>query len=112
MKSIGENIRNIREAKKISQYAVAFTIGISQAAYSKIERGETEIKARHVYMIAEVLKTSVYEILPASISSSSLEGEDYLLKPIIIAVKKIWFSFLARKRMEKYNIKNTTPDQS
>lgn len=101
MKEIGENIRKLRESKKISQYAVAYTIGISQAAYSKIERGETEIKATHLYMIAGVFKISVYDLLPPSLSSGSFDGKEYLLKPVFNKAKQIWFTFLAQKRLKK-----------
>lgn len=101
MKKIGEVIRDIRESKKISQYAVAYTIGMSQAAYSKIERGETEIKAKHLYLIAGVLGTSVYDLLPASLASSSFDGQDYLLKPVIVKIKSVFFSIIAKKRLSK-----------
>jgi transcriptional regulator with XRE-family HTH domain len=101
MKEIGENIRKLRESKKISQYAVAYTIGISQAAYSKIERGETEIKATHLYMIAGVFKISVYDLLPPSLSSGLFDRKDYLLKPVFDKVRQIWFTFLAQKRLKR-----------
>lgn len=105
MKRIGEIIRDIRESKKISQYAVAYTIGMSQAAYSKIERGETEIKAKHLYLIAGVLDTSVYDLLPASLASSAFDGQEYLLKPLVIKIKTIYFQYIAKKRLAKLNNK-------
>ncbi|MCX2584648.1 helix-turn-helix domain-containing protein [Pedobacter sp. MR22-3] len=101
MKQIGENIRNIREAKKISQYAVAYTIGISQAAYSKIERGETEMKASHLYMIAKVLDTSIYDLLPPSLASSMFGTHEYLLAPIVSKVKGLWYWYKAKMRYRK-----------
>lgn len=101
MKEIGETIREIRESKKISQYAMAYAIDISQAAYSKIERGETELKTRHLYLIAGVLKISIYELLPPSLASSSIGNNDYLLKPILIKLQSLWFAYRARKKLLK-----------
>ncbi|RQO65992.1 XRE family transcriptional regulator [Pedobacter sp. KBW06] len=82
MKRIGETIRDIRESKKISQYAVAYSMGISQAAYSKIERGKTEAKASHLYLIADILNVSIYELLPPSSTNNGIDGRDYLLKSL------------------------------
>lgn len=102
MKRIGELIRETREAKKISQYAVAYSMGISQAAYSKIERGETEAKASHLYLIAGILNVSIYDLLPPSLTNSAISGRDYLLKPIVIKLKQYWYGNIARRRMRKF----------
>ena len=69
--SIGEKIKVIREEKKISQFSLACTLGISQAAYSKIELGKTEVKVKHLYMIAIALKLSVTDLLPETIPLTS-----------------------------------------
>lgn len=102
MKKIGETIRNIRESKKISQYAVAYGMDITQAAYSKIERGETEAKASHLYLIAGILEVSVYDLLPPSLGNSAIDGNDYLLKPIVIRLKQYWYTMIAKRRLKKY----------
>jgi len=66
---IGEHIRIKREHLKISQEAVAYRLDMSQAAYSKIERGETKVKVDQVYKIADFFGISVYELLPPSLAS-------------------------------------------
>ncbi|EEI91064.1 DNA-binding helix-turn-helix protein [Sphingobacterium spiritivorum ATCC 33300] len=66
---IGEYIRIKRENLKVSQEAVAFKLDMSQAAYSKIERGETKVKVDQVYKIAHLFGISVYELLPPSLAS-------------------------------------------
>ncbi|SOD19885.1 helix-turn-helix domain-containing protein [Pedobacter xixiisoli] len=101
MKSIGENIRIIRESKRISQYAVAYSMDISQAAYSKIERGETEVKASHLYKLAAILGVSIYDLLPPSLASS-FDGEDYLLKPIVQWLKKYYYASVEKRRFKKF----------
>lgn len=66
---IGDYIREKRESLKISQEAVAYSLDISQAAYSKIERNETKVKVEQLYQIADYLGISVYEILPPTLAS-------------------------------------------
>lgn len=97
---IGKKIREIRERKKISQYAVAYAIDMSQAAYSKIERGETEVKVSHLYSIAACLDVSVYELLPPSMASHAFDGKEYLLKPLMVKLKSIWYAWQVRRRIK------------
>ncbi|WP_113636945.1 helix-turn-helix domain-containing protein [Nubsella zeaxanthinifaciens] len=64
MKNIGQIIREIRQLKRKSQNEVAFEMEMSQAAYSKIERGKTEIKASQLYKLADILHVSIHDLLP------------------------------------------------
>ncbi|MXV49937.1 helix-turn-helix domain-containing protein [Pedobacter sp. HMF7647] len=63
-KDIGEKIRIQRVIKQYSQEYVANCMDISQAAYSKIERGETELSVERLYEIAEILEVSPFTFLP------------------------------------------------
>ena len=69
---IGELIRQKRAIKGYSQEYMAFQLNISQNAYSKIERQETEITVKRIYEIAEILEVSVYELLPKSKEGTSI----------------------------------------
>jgi len=42
---------------------------MSQPAYSKIERGKTEVKALQLYKIATCMGITVYELLPEVMAS-------------------------------------------
>ncbi|MEJ7693837.1 helix-turn-helix transcriptional regulator [Daejeonella sp.] len=64
--TIVDEIRRQRQRKGISQEAMAFDLSISQAAYSKIERGETELTISRIYEIADILEISVFDLLPKS----------------------------------------------
>lgn len=64
MDTTGNRIRIQRLMKNYSQEYMAFELGISQAAYSKIERDETELSIRRIYAIAEVLEISPFVLLP------------------------------------------------
>ncbi len=63
-KSIGEKIRQIRELKGYSQEYLADKLGISQRAYSKIERAEIKINWDKIQDIA-----SIFEMEPQDIVS-------------------------------------------
>lgn len=56
---IHKNLRVIREVKGLSQEYVAKELGISQNAYSKIERGEIKLDDEKLTKIATVLKVTV-----------------------------------------------------
>lgn len=64
METIGEKIRIRRLTKNYSQQYMSFMLDISQAAYSNLERDETELTIKRIYEIAEVLEISPFELLP------------------------------------------------
>jgi transcriptional regulator with XRE-family HTH domain len=64
MQHIGEKLRIQRTIKGYSQEYMAFMLDISQAAYSNLERNETEMTIRRVFEIAEILQISPYELMP------------------------------------------------
>jgi len=58
-----ENIRTIRKNKGVSHEAMALNLGISQTAYTKIERGETKLTVERLQKIAEILEVKLGDIL-------------------------------------------------
>lgn len=60
---IGSTIREIRKTKGVSQADVASELDVSIAAFSKIERGLTNIPILRLEQIANVLDTSIYTLL-------------------------------------------------
>jgi transcriptional regulator with XRE-family HTH domain len=64
MKDVGEKIRLQRVMKKYSQEYMAFMLEISQPAYSKIERDETELTIQRIFDIAEILEINPFILLP------------------------------------------------
>ena len=63
MKKIIEKIKDIRSNKGYSHEYMAFELGISQVAYSKLEKLETKLSVERLYKIAEILEVKVGEIL-------------------------------------------------
>ena len=62
-KMIGNKIRSLRTLKELSQENVAEMLGISVTAYSKIERGETDVQLSRLNQIAKAFEVSIEEIL-------------------------------------------------
>lgn len=67
--NFGENLRQIRVQKGISQDAMAMNMGVNQTTYSRIERKECVPDKFYVDKAAEYLKVPVTDLLP--------EGWDY-----------------------------------
>lgn len=59
---IGYKIKGIRELKNLTQEYMAEQLDISQAAYSKLEKGTTKISQDKLNKIAEVLEVSPDDI--------------------------------------------------
>jgi transcriptional regulator with XRE-family HTH domain len=62
MKSIGSNIKKIRELKNFTQAHVAKKLGMSQSNYARIENGRVKFDADKLRQIAVVLETTVKTI--------------------------------------------------
>lgn len=63
---IYSNIRKKREDKKYSQEYIASKLGMSQNAYSRIEQGLAKIYIDRLIQIAEVLETTVTDLIDTS----------------------------------------------
>lgn len=57
----GTTIKQLREKKGLKQETVAIGMGISQAAYSKIENNLTELTVRHCKLLSRIFETNVYD---------------------------------------------------
>lgn len=63
MNEVLERISKLRQKRHLSQEKISEDLHISQAAYTKLERGETKLTVERLYQIAEVLKTEISELL-------------------------------------------------
>jgi len=62
-KEIGNHIRILRQKKGLSQQNMADELGITVSSYSKMERGEIDLKLTRLNQIANALQVSVSEVL-------------------------------------------------
>ncbi|MWB93257.1 helix-turn-helix domain-containing protein [Flavobacterium sp. GA093] len=61
--SIKNKIKSIRELKNYTQEYMAKQLGVTQAGYSKIEKGITILSYEKLTAIAEILEVSVEDII-------------------------------------------------
>lgn len=95
MAPVGENIRLARLKKNYSQQNMADELDISQAAYSKLERDETEISIQRIYAIAEILEISPFELLPKP--KYGLSVNLGFLQRVPQGIKHFWQKMTRRK---------------
>jgi transcriptional regulator with XRE-family HTH domain len=95
MIAIGDKIRIQRITKSYSQEYMAFMLDISQAAYSKLERDETEMSLRRVYEIAEILEISPFELMPKPKYGHGINQE--FIWRTMNKLRKFWSADIKRK---------------
>lgn len=61
---MNKKLRTLRQQKGLSQENIAHELGISQKAYSKIEKGESSLSHDKIIKIAKILETTPKEICP------------------------------------------------
>ncbi|MBX9782633.1 MAG: helix-turn-helix domain-containing protein [Chitinophagaceae bacterium] len=66
-KNIGDKIRIKRQTRGIERLEIAAKLGISENAYGKIERGETSLTIERLKDIADILETSIAELIDSAI---------------------------------------------
>ena len=59
---VHNNLKNIRELKNLTQEYMATSLNISQAAYSRLEKGDIKISESKLEEIAKVLDMNADEI--------------------------------------------------
>ena len=64
LKTLGSNLRKIREGKSISQDEVAFRAGLARSYYGGIERGQRNVSSINLYKLAEALDVKVGDFFP------------------------------------------------
>ncbi|QGK73503.1 helix-turn-helix domain-containing protein [Flavobacterium sp. SLB02] len=60
---IGDKIKSIRELKNYTQEYIADQLGITQAGYSKIEKGKTSLSLEKLQQLALILEMPLENII-------------------------------------------------
>lgn len=102
----GERIKNLREERNYSQQYLATKLGISQKAYSKIETGETKLSVDNLLKIAEILETTINDILETNGSTvynnfSTHNGEGIVInKAVSDKINELYEKIISAKNEE------------
>ena len=78
--SLAENIRARRQELKLSQVYVGDRLGVSRQAVSKWEAGRSEPTASNLVDLAELLETSVSELVRTPSAPSAEEKSTLILR--------------------------------
>ena len=63
LKELGNNIRRVRQERGLTQENVANDLDISLTAYTKIERGETNVSFRRLLQIADYFQIELSRLV-------------------------------------------------
>jgi transcriptional regulator with XRE-family HTH domain len=86
-------IRKIRASKDYTQEYMAMKLGISQKAYSKLERQETQLKWEKLIQIANILEVDISKLMhPATREKISAKQE----AKISAAELDLWKTLMAQ----------------
>jgi len=91
---IGNKLKKLRQSKNMSQEQAADFLHISQSAYARIERGESNSWAIHVNAICKV-----FEITPVVLFENEIELVSHQNQP---SNEKFIISQLSDKIIEQY----------
>ena len=89
IETIAGRIKYVRQQQKFTQNGVALGAGISQEAYSKIERGITRPSVDRLYDIAASLKVAVYDLMPETRANEML-GNDTVFSRVQQLIQRWW----------------------
>jgi len=81
MPSAGDRIREIREAKRLTQDQLAEKTGISKGFLSDVENGKRNISSEYLLRIANALNASVDYLLRGTAQPSAGSGEPVVIPP-------------------------------
>ena len=107
VETVSANIRKARLYRNYSQDYLAYKLGISQNAYSKIELGYTQIKLERLVSIAEILKVELYNLIGSASISDDVKAINAMpmvpkLLEVICRTTGMGFSAIARVTDDKW----------
>ncbi|MDB3887371.1 helix-turn-helix domain-containing protein [bacterium] len=95
-------IKSIRKKKNFSQQYMAEKLGVSQFAYSKIERNETQLNWNKMLTIASALEINVWDLVDDTKSiDDSFEDDDSASK--IVGLLDDLFDKFEKEKKELLN---------
>lgn len=95
MKSLGEQIRELRESQDIPLRIVSAFLDVDPAILSKIERGQRRATKEQVIKLADYFKVDEDDLVVAWLSDKivyEVEDEEQAIKALHVAEQKIKYS--------------------
>ncbi len=88
MSTFGENVRAELKKQKLSQRALAESIGIRQPSVANILSGKTK-NPKHAFLIAKRLGKTVEELMGDDVDLLENNGQDFRLERINVLVNQL-----------------------
>lgn len=63
LRKLGQSLKELREAKKLTQETLAYKAGFSRSYYTEVENGKRNISLINLKKLSLVLEVSICEIL-------------------------------------------------
>ena len=94
MPSAGDRIREIREAKRLTQDQLAERTGISKGFLSDVENGKRNVSSEYLLRIANALNASVDYLLRGTSQPSTGPGEPIMIPhELSLAAERLKLSY-------------------
>jgi len=74
-RQFGDALAQVRKVRKVTQEALADTIGLSRTSITNIEKGRQPVQLHVVVKLADVLGVRIDQLLPQSESAVGAVGE-------------------------------------
>jgi len=75
--SIGQKIKTIRLQRELTQENIAYDLGITKGAYSKIERDATNVSINRLKAIAKILEVDIVDFFQDTDNKTEDSKNDY-----------------------------------
>lgn len=82
IENLGHTVRLLRINRKISQFALASRLGVSQTNMSNLEHGRVMFSLKLVIRLSEIFDLSVEELLTGNINETQAEEASYSLSEL------------------------------
>jgi transcriptional regulator with XRE-family HTH domain len=86
---IGERIRTRRERANLTQEDLARKVGLTRTSITNIEKGQQRVQVHTLYIIADFLNTSIYNLLPPG-GRDQVSGISQLMPKDILPQEREW----------------------
>jgi transcriptional regulator with XRE-family HTH domain len=110
--NLGQKVKKLRELKSLTQSDMAFKLGITQGAYSKLEIGLSDISYSKLTEIATVLNISVEDIIAFNNENlvfnlkNNKKANGLVINQMSANEKKVYQEYIESLKIENNYLKN------
>ena len=84
----GENLRNLRKSKNLSQETMAEKVGVSRQSISKWENGEAYPEMKNILVLCDIFECKINDLVHEDMSDLNSLDEEIIMKVVKFNEKK------------------------